>query len=110
MKLKSILHELNNADQMVMGIRDVVEKNTDLNIVEMQGLHQSLERAIVLFRRAENAILTAITEQIKINMDEQPSAYCEVCNKHITWGQTFEHPETGKPLCYEHRIEVKDAE
>ena len=69
-RMTEILHEINNADQIVMGIRESIEEKKKFDFDGLVEMQTSLERAIKLFGIANGKISDAIINELdEINND-----------------------------------------
>ncbi|HQO23103.1 MAG TPA: hypothetical protein PLH15_10645 [Spirochaetota bacterium] len=64
-KLKPILHEINNADQIVSEIREQLETGKESDFEKIVEMQESLERAIKLFNIANGKISDAIIKDLE---------------------------------------------
>lgn len=71
-KLKPILHEINNADQLISEIRDSLKQNKPLDHAALVIVQKCLSRAIELFRAAEDKVLDAITDDLNATISILP--------------------------------------
>ena len=78
--IRHILQEVNNADQMIQGVRDLASAKKKLTHDELESCQKYLSRAIELFREAEDKVLIVITDQISEDLNKTISDSQEVFN------------------------------
>ena len=62
--IKAILHEINNADQIVMEIREQLETLKGFDFQKMVELNEGLEGAVKLFETARRKVDDAIIQEL----------------------------------------------
>lgn len=79
-KLRPLLGDLNNADQMIVGVRDALNSKKAMDHDGMVKVQELLSRAIELFRSVEDGVLQAITDNLSEAINAIPDSEDEPFN------------------------------
>lgn len=100
-QIKPILHEINNADQLIYEVRELANEKKHLDHDKLVSIQKSISRAIELFRIAEDKVLEAITDDLDAmlkSVPDEPEEYNKAKESgDVDYGAAKEHSMRFQP-------------